>query len=127
MRITAAYAQFVLFCADTYTGTVLLDYKGIDAVAAFGDIRLRHHQVNGGGIPVGDPVLYAVEQIVVPFVFRRSALGSGITAGFRCLIPNESGLLTAAHSPGGRQGRAREDPGGSRHRPECPEERPGGH
>lgn len=44
---------------------------------------VRYYQMDAGGAPVGNPVLGAVEQIVVAHIHRRGALTGRIATGFR--------------------------------------------
>ena len=78
MGIAAAYAHLVFFLAHHKAGHALLDNKYVDAAVAFGRIGLRNNQIHRGGIPVGNPIFSAVEQVVVAHINGTRLLGCSV-------------------------------------------------
>ena len=99
MRITAPDTQLVLLRADHHTRRVLFNDKGIDPMTALGHIRLRHYDIYRCRIAIGDPILHAVQQIMIPHVHGRRPLGSGITARLRLAQQKGPDIQFAVLSP----------------------------
>ena len=81
MGIAAAYAHLILFFADDKAWHALLDNQNVDATVAFGRVGLRNNQIHRGGIPIGNPIFSAVEQVVVAHVNGTRLLGGGVGTG----------------------------------------------
>src|SRR6202000_2502695 len=74
MRIAPPDPQLVFLRAHYHARPALLDNERIDPMTALTRIGLRHDQVYGCRIAIGDPVLDSIQHIMIPFLDRRRPL-----------------------------------------------------
>src|SRR5207253_7057769 len=82
-RVRAAQPHLVLGLPQTEAWGALLDDESRDAAAARGAIRAGEDQVDARAQSVGDPVLRAIEHVVVAVAHRRGLERPGVAAGTR--------------------------------------------
>ena len=81
VRVAAADAHLVFLGADDEAFHATLHDETIDAVVALVGVGLGHHEIGACRSAVGDPILRAVEEVVVPHVDGRRTLAGGVASG----------------------------------------------
>ena len=80
VRVAAADAHLVFLGADDEAVHAALHDEAVDAAVALVGVGLGHDQVDARRPAVGDPVLGAVEEVMVPHVDGRRALAGGVAS-----------------------------------------------
>ena len=83
MCVRSANAQLVFLRTQLEPRHVALHNQGVDAAVSFFRVGLGDHEVRGCAVAVGDPILGAVQEVVVAHVHGGCALRSGVGSRFR--------------------------------------------
>ena len=93
VRIRPSDAHFVFLGPNDETRHVPLYNQGIDPTVALVSIRLCDNEVGTGASAVGDPVLGAVEEVVIAAINGGCCLGCGIGTRFGFAEAERSNLF----------------------------------